>query len=151
LKEKESTLNELTESVQYLNDILKDNVEDIVVFDDHSKRYLPNIKQCVYELLTLHVSASKVGSVITSVLKLANKKPNKAPSKSTVPNMNLHRLCLAHSHIAEVFTKATNTRLLTDETSKFGEKYMGYEAMTRTVIYGFLGFVILKPSLRKTH
>jgi hypothetical protein len=97
LKEKEITLNELTESVQYLNDILNDNVEDIVVFDEHSKRYLPNIKQCVYELLTLNVRASKVGSVITSVLKLANKKPNKVPSKSTVLNMNLQRLCLAHS------------------------------------------------------
>ena len=62
-----------------------------MVFDEHSKRYLPNIKQCVYKLLTLNVSASKVGSVITltSVLKLANKKPNKVPSKSTVFNMNL--------------------------------------------------------------
>ena len=124
-----------------------------MVFDEHSKRYLPNIKQCVYKLLTLNVSASKVGSVITltSVLKLANKKPNKVPSKSTVFNMNLQRLCLAHSHITEVFTKETYTRLLTDETSKFGEKYMGYEAMTRTVIYGFLGFLILDSSLRKTH
>jgi hypothetical protein len=76
-------------------------VEDIVVFDEHGKRYLPNIKQCVYELLTLNVSASKVGSVITSVPKLANKEAKKVPSKSTVLNMNLQRLCLAHSHIAE--------------------------------------------------
>jgi len=33
------------------------------------------------------------------------------------------------SHIAEVFTKETNTCLFTDETLKFGEKYMGYEAL----------------------
>ena len=46
--------------------------------------------------MTLNVSASKVDCVITSVLKLANKKTNKVPSKSSVLNMNLQRLCLAH-------------------------------------------------------
>jgi len=59
---------------------------------------------------------------------LVNKKPNKVPSKSTVLNMNLQRLCLAHSQIAEVFSKETNTCLLSDETSKFGKKNMGYES-----------------------
>ena len=142
LKQQESTINELNDSLQYLNDILNDNSEDVVVYSEESKRYLPNIKECVYELLTLNVSATNVGGVITSVLKLVNKKPNKVPSKSTVLNMNLQRLCLAHSQITEVFSKEINTCLLSDETSKFGKNTWAMSNLTLKVICGFLDCVI---------
>lgn len=58
--------------------------------------------------------------------------PNKVPSKSTILDFNLQRLCLAQKQIAEVFTKEKNTTLLTDETSNFGSKFMGYEAADST-------------------
>ena len=46
--------------------------------------------------------------------------------RSTVLNMNLQRLYLAQVQLGEVFAEEENTVLLTDETSKFGSKYMGY-------------------------
>ena len=42
--------------------------------------------------------------------------------------MNLHILCLSQKHLVEVFTNYENTCLMTNETSKFGIKFMGYEA-----------------------
>lgn len=42
--------------------------------------------------------------------------------------MNLQSLYLASKELSEVFSKQFNTTLLTDETSKFRSKYMGYAA-----------------------
>ncbi|WAR22431.1 hypothetical protein MAR_016405 [Mya arenaria] len=131
LAEKDKVIADLSENVQYLSDLLNDNnLENrtINIFDEISQRYTPSFKECVYELLRLQVSASKVGSIVESVLKLMNCSANRLPSKPTVLNMNLQRLCLSQAQIAEVFAKGENTCLLTDETSKFGSKYMGYEA-----------------------
>ena len=97
-------------------------------YNDRSKKYSNKLKQCFYGLLGLNVSARNVPAVITSSLKLASAKANKLPSKSTVLNMNLERFSLSRQQIAEVFAQKEDTTLLTDETSKFGRKYMGYEA-----------------------
>ncbi|KAH3834800.1 hypothetical protein DPMN_108135 [Dreissena polymorpha] len=42
--------------------------------------------------------------------------------------MSLQRLYIAHVQLCEVFSKDTSTVLLTEETSKFSSKYMGYDA-----------------------
>lgn len=41
--------------------------------------------------------------------------------------MNLQRLCLSQQQLAEVFSNKDNICLMTDETSKFGSKLIGYE------------------------
>lgn len=66
--------------------------------------------------------------MIESVLKMTGKQCDRVPSKGSVITMNLQRLHLAQQHVGEVFTQEQDTCLLTDETSKKGEKYMGYEA-----------------------
>ena len=81
----------------------------------------------MYELLKLNVSAFKVGDVIKAVLKIVGIEPNRIPSKSTVLEMNLQRLCLSQQQLAEVFSNNDNICLMTDATSKFGSKFMGYE------------------------
>ncbi|XP_053372789.1 uncharacterized protein LOC128546365 [Mercenaria mercenaria] len=131
IKEKDKEIGRLEENMQYLNDILQDIDQEnriINVFDEKSRRYSPKFKNCVYELLKLNVSASKVGEVVKSVLKLVSVEPNRTPSSSTVLEMNLQRLCLAQKQLGEVFSNEENTCILTDETSKFGSKFMGYEA-----------------------
>jgi len=131
LKEKDRFIEELKSSCEYLESVLHDidnESRTIDVFDCKTKTYNSNIKQCIYELLEYNVSAGKVSNVIECVLKLVNIKANKLPCKSTVLNMNLQRLCLAQKQISECFSQEKNTTLLTDETSKFGTKYMGYEA-----------------------
>ena len=42
--------------------------------------------------------------------------------------MSLQRLYLVQAHISDVFSNDNSTVLLTDETSKYGSKFMGYEA-----------------------
>ena len=74
------------------------------------------------------VSASKVSNVIKSVLKLCNISANRLPCKSSVLEMSLQRLYLSQVHISDVFSKDRSSVLLTDETSKYGSKFMGYEA-----------------------
>lgn len=131
LQEKEKEIGELQSSVQYLEDLINDthnNNDQIILFDEQSKTYSHKLKQCVYEILNLQVSASKVSPVIQAVLGLVNLTANKLPCRSTVLEMSLQRLYIAHVQLCEVFSKDTSTVLLTDETSKFGSKFMGYEA-----------------------
>jgi hypothetical protein len=120
----------LQRSLQYLNDLVNDiDTQQRIfnIYDGDSKRYTPKLKKCVYELLKLNVSASKVGDVIKEVLKIVGIEPNRIPSKSTVLEMNLQRLCLSQQQLAEVFSKKDIIYLMTDETTKFGSKFMGYE------------------------
>ena len=120
----------LQRSLQYLNDLVNDidTQQRIVnIYDGEDKRYTPKLKKCVYELLKLNVSVSKVGDVIKAVLKIVGIEPNRIPSKSTVLGMNLQRLCLSQQQLAEVFSKNIIIYLMTDGTTKFGSKLMGYE------------------------
>ena len=101
IKEKERAINELTESEQYLNGISSDNTaaEDIVVFDEYSKKYLPNIKECVYELLTLNVSASKVckfDKIIRHSVKESSYLTTNLPS-TIHPQFNLYMICRSNT------------------------------------------------------
>ena len=139
LIKKNKEIAELTKTCEYLNDLIRENANDmtdkegnpqkqIIVFDDLSRKYTNEFKQCVYELLQYNVSASKVSSVIKAVLKLVGTVPNKLPSKSSILEMNLQRLCLAQRQLSDVFADQTFTTLLTDEIPKFGSKFMGYEA-----------------------
>lgn len=106
----------------------------VCVFED--RKYTNNIKQCIYKLLELNVSASNVTPVIETVLKIVNIEANQVPSKSTVLDSNLQRLFLAQKQISEMFAKEKNT---TDETSKFGACYMGYEVADSQGILWVLG------------
>ena len=96
--------------------------------NEDTRKYTPEFKQCIYELLLNNVSASKIPIVEKAVFKLVNTVPNKIPSKSTILEMNLQRLYLSQTQLSEVFSQKENTILMTDETSKFGSKFLGYEA-----------------------
>ena len=63
---------------------------------------------------------------------MTGKHCDRVPIKGTVIDMNLQRLHLSQQHVGEVFAQQEDTCLLTDETSKKGEKYMGYEASDST-------------------
>ena len=118
----------LEENVQCLSHIFEDIDKDkrvIDVFDEKTKKYSSQLKNCVYELLKLNVRASEVGDVVKTVLKLLNIEPNNVPATSTVLEMNLQRFCVAQKLLGELFSKENNTCLLTDETSKFGKKVYG--------------------------
>ena len=131
IQQKDNEINQLKRSCEYLNDVINENinaVKKITVFDEDTQKFLPHFKQCVYVLLQLNVSAAKVSNVVTSVLHMINIEANKLPSKGTILNMNVQRLCLAQKQLCGIFSSKDNATLMTDATSKFGSKFMGYEA-----------------------
>ncbi|XP_060574411.1 uncharacterized protein LOC132732081 [Ruditapes philippinarum] len=103
--------------------------QTIITFNDDLRAYTPEMQQCVYSLLQHNVSTTKIPLVIRDVLKLAKMDASHLPSKSTCNNMNIQRLHLAQQQIAEDLPAKMNTCLLSDETSKFGQKYEGFHAV----------------------
>lgn len=119
------------------NDTLKDEV--IHTFDTDKKTFTPTIQKCVYTLQEHHVASKHVSPVIEAVLKMAGKKATRLPSISTVHNMNLQRLALSQKQLGDVLPKQEKTCLLSDETSKFGNKTCGYHIRNSEGKYYVLG------------
>ena len=114
-------------------------VMKIITYDVQAKQYTPELQQCVYKLLNYNVSFSNVSPVISSVLELIHCKANTLPSKSTINNMNVQKLALAQSQIAEELATENNMCLLSDETNKFGTKFEGMHATDCVGTYWVLG------------
>ena len=64
--------------------------------------------------------------VLADWVKLAKTKASAIPRNATVLNYNVERLILAKRQLGKDWSGDENISLLTEETSKFGEKYMGY-------------------------
>ena len=115
-----------TENSDLRNQLLEHQLDNTVtVFDEDKKVFLPELQTCVYELLSNHVSSSRVSKVIEAVLKLAGKKANHLPSTTTVQKMNLQRLVLSQKQLGDLVNEK-HISLYTDETSKYGNKVMGF-------------------------
>ncbi|CAG2242439.1 unnamed protein product [Mytilus edulis] len=125
LGEKDQEMKDLQESNQYLQDLLNDNEDEkeMIIF-------MKKVRNTYQSLSSVYLSFPKngVSAVIKAVLKMVNIKTNKLPCRTSVLDMNIQRLYLAQAQIVDIFVNDQNTVLLTDETSKFGSKFMGYEA-----------------------
>ena len=119
-------------SIDWMECLLNDDTDTMTLYDEHSRSYRSECQKCVYELLNHNVSVSKIGPVIECVVNMTRKHCDRVPTKGTVIDMNLQRLHLSQQHVGEVFAQEEDTCLLTDEMSKKGEKYMGYEASDST-------------------
>ena len=92
---------------------------------DNARQYTIETKQCVSKLLNHNVPTSQIAPVIESVLKMAGKKASDFPSKSTVNDWNIMRLIMARTAIRRTAQK-DYMGLLSDEMSKFGQKFEGF-------------------------
>ncbi len=119
----------LTEENQYLNDLVTELKSDTsllkTVSDDGI--YIPEFRALIYDLLNLKVSQSHVSPVIEAVAGFCRKQVQQLPKPSTVNKMNIERLALSQTHLAEELPKKTNLTTYSDETMKFSEKYMAYQ------------------------
>ena len=102
--------------------------DTIITFNKDTGAYTPATQQCIYSLLQHIVSTTKIPLVIRDVLKLVNIEASHSPCKRTCNNMNIQRLHLAHQ-IAEELSTRENICLLSDETSKYGQKYERFHAV----------------------
>ena len=114
---------------------------DIIQTFNHEKRcFNTAVTRCVYDLLDNHVAITKVSSCITSVISnLTGKTCERLPSKSTVENMNIQRVWVAQQQLATELPTKSDTTLYSDETSKYGEKVMGYHLSDNDKRYYTLG------------
>lgn len=111
----------------------------VCVFED--RKYTNNIKQCIYKLLELNVSASNVTPVIETVLKIVNIEANQVPSKSTVLDSNLQRLFLAQNRFLKCLLKR---KILPTKLQSLAHVTWGTRLQIPKVFFGFLDFVRLK-------
>ena len=137
--DKDESIN-ISQENDRLRSILEDiENEELCIYEKDKNAFTPETQRCVYELLENHVAAKNVGNVINCVLSLVNKHANRLPSTSTVHNMNLQRLVLAHKQISEVVVEKENLSFYSDETSKFGNKVCGYHVRDEDGHYFTLG------------
>ena len=124
LNEKRNENQELLEEILYLRDLLNDN--HVNLYNNDCNSYTAETQECVYTLLNHNVTTSKVSPVIEAVLKLVNLKAKKLPTTTTRNNMNIQRLILEQKQLSETLITNSNMCLLSDETSKYGQKIEGF-------------------------
>ena len=145
LEQKKDDVLELEECNQYLEDIVKDNLS-LDLFDDDKKTYTPECVKTVMSLLECGVATSKVGKVMTTMGKLCGRNIEHLLSRYTCDRINQRRLAVAQQQMAELEDEE-NITLYTDETSKYGKKYMVYATSTSSHSVRVLG---LKPIATKS-
>ena len=111
--------------IQDENDWLRELAEETIQTVYDRGLFTDKMKECVFKLLKYNVPTGQISSVIESVLELADRKPSDLPTKSTINEWNIIRLCLSQRQIAEEIPKTKSLGLLSDEISKFDKKYEG--------------------------
>ncbi|WAQ97078.1 hypothetical protein MAR_029768 [Mya arenaria] len=116
LKSAQTDLTDARAEVDWLADIANE-LDSVSFYDSDSNKYSHKLRQCIYHLLSLNVSAQNVS---------VGKTVDKLPCKSTILSCNVERLILSQQQLKEQLPDKENLTLYTDETTKFGTKYSGY-------------------------
>lgn len=118
LKEVNATLIEAV--IMWRTKVAEIHDEELVLYEDGA--YTSDTRQCVWELLGLHVAQEKIPATIEAVLKLAKANCCRIPKASTVRNIADEMLAVSQSQLTDVLP-STSLCLQSDETPKYGECY----------------------------
>ena len=110
------------------NEWLREMVQSDMTTKNDNGHYTDELKECVFALLTHNVSTSQVSRVIADVLKLAGLVALDLPCISTIQDWNIMRLLVSQKQLGDVLPQEQHLGLLSDETSKFGQKFEGFHA-----------------------
>ena len=91
--------------IQDENDWLRELAEEMIQTKYDRGLFTDKMKKCVFRLLKYNVPTAQISSVKKSVLELADRKPSDLPSKSTIIEWNIIRLCLSQRQKAEEIPK----------------------------------------------
>ena len=141
---KEEVLNLATDN-DYLQNLLQDD-SPLTLYDNTENKYSYQCIETVMKLLDLGVPHKQVSPVIAAVSKLCGREANQLPNISTINLVNHRRLAVSHQQVAEL-QHEQNMTLYTDETSKYGSKYMVYATTTKDDEVAVLG---MKPIATKS-
>ena len=123
----ENTEQKLKDTVDE-NEWLREMVQNDLVTKDNGGNFTVQMKDCVCQLLSCNVSTGQIPPVVESVLKLASKKATDLPCKTTINDWNVMRRSISQQQLAEEMPQKTHMALLSDETSKYGQKFEGFHA-----------------------
>lgn len=97
--------------------------------------YNHKIRECCMKLVSHNVSIRNVDACIKSVLDLVERDVRQLPKKSTVANMIVEARSLAHLQLADELPNQSTNTLHSDGTTKFGEKFGGFQVTTQESSY----------------
>ena len=103
------------------------------------KFFLPNLQTCIHNLLLNHLSSSQISKVIEEVLKMVGKKANHKKKHKYNSEHELAKVGIVPKQLGVTLVNERNISLYTDETSKFGNKMMGYHVRYQDGQYFTLG------------
>ena len=121
---------------EVVQELMASNEENIMNFQ--GGKYIDDIRECCFELLSLNVGIRNIKHVINTVLKnIAHKSVDRLPSQTTLCNMMLECLTLAQAQLGEELTRedADCYTLQTDGTSKYGDHFGTYDVATDETTY----------------
>ncbi|XP_065187394.1 uncharacterized protein LOC135818005 [Sycon ciliatum] len=110
--------------------------------------YTPEVRQCCYDLLAKNVGVWNLGSVIRSVLRLANVGISEVPSAATASKMLVELRQISQLHVASTASDAQFTTSHSDGTSKQGTSFQSFQLATNEKAYS-LGMVEMKNGTAK--
>ena len=118
----------LIENESYLLNLLSDNAP-LNLFDDMENKFTNKTVETIMKLLDNGVATASVAPVIETVASFCGREPDRLPSRQFVDNVNVSRLAVVQNQTADLVDEQ-NLTLYTDETSKYGSKYMAYATTT---------------------
>ena len=125
-EQNEQTMTEffldLNESITYLESLLNDDDNKLVIFDTDSNSYTPSFNLCVMNLLSFGVGVHHVNNVIKSVGNLCGKTIDHFASVRTINRIGDQRLSISYKQMVELKDEESTT-LMSDETRKQGDVY----------------------------
>ena len=122
-KQLEEDKKSLQENVSYLQQLLEDNCE-LTLYNKVQQSYCPELVRTVWDLHNLSVPTRSAGDVIKSITSICGRTVDRVPCKATVDNMVKAKVVVSQDHVAGSLADKKDTTLMTDETSKFGHKYI---------------------------
>ena len=88
------------------------------------------IRECCMTMLAQNVGIRNVEKCIRAALELSNINVDRLPGKSTLANMAVEARSIAHLQMAEKIPGDMVNTLHSDGTTKFGEKFGGFQVTT---------------------
>ena len=127
VKELEVQVDELSEALEELRSCKMQTMD--------TGHYHHKVRECCMKLMSHNVSIRNVDACIRAVVDLLGQDICQLPKKSTLANMMVEARSVAHLQLAEELSKPSSNTLHSDGTTKFGEKFGGFQVTTQESSY----------------
>ena len=93
-------------------------------------KYTESMRLCIMDILSHNVGIKQVEPVIQAVLRLVGMECDSIPKHTAISEMLLESRALSQIQLAQTLANTEGNTLHSDGTTKFGQKYCGYQIST---------------------